>query len=571
MHRFHRAAGTAAVLVVGVVGSLGLAACKSTPDRTGSTASASSASAADPSTLRVLAGSEVKDMAPILEEARQATGVTVELHYAGTIDGAEQVASGAAGRSYDATWFSSNRYLGLLPGGNQALASSTKVMASPVVLGVRPAKATELGWDRTPPTWAQISQAAAAKKFTYGMTNPATSNSGFSALVGVATALAGGGSAIDGRRVAAVKPQLTQFFSGQRLTSGSSGWLAEQFLEQSANGQSGSGGSSQSVDGLINYESVLLGLGEGQSTASSRLTLVRPKDGVVSADYPLSLLTTAQAKRGAYQKLADWLRTPDAQRAIMQRTHRRPVVPGVPLDPAFGRQLLVELPFPAQRSTADGLIATYLDEVRRPSQTIYVLDVSGSMTGDRITQLKRAFATLSGQDVTGTEQATGARLGITGLTAIQSDISTRMFDALPVYLAIVVVLGILAVGGLIARRRWIAHKGVTFELSVNHHDEHSAPGWILGVGVYGDDAIEWFRTFSFSPRARHRFERGAVVIEGRRHPEGAEAYALHDGHIVVRTENCDGVRQLALSANSLTGLLSWLESSPPGLGVNKVL
>ena len=41
MHRFHRAAGTAAVLVVGVVGSLGLAACESTPDRTGSTASAS--------------------------------------------------------------------------------------------------------------------------------------------------------------------------------------------------------------------------------------------------------------------------------------------------------------------------------------------------------------------------------------------------------------------------------------------------------------------------------------------------------------------------------------------------
>ena len=113
------------------------------------------------------------------------------------------------------------------------------------------------------------------------MTNPATSNSGFSALVGVATALAGGGSAIDGRRVAAVKPQLTQFFSGQRLTSGSSGWLAERFLEQSANGQSGSGCSSRSVDGLINYESVLLGLGEGESTASGRLTLVRPKDGVV--------------------------------------------------------------------------------------------------------------------------------------------------------------------------------------------------------------------------------------------------------------------------------------------------
>ncbi|MFS0886729.1 DUF2550 domain-containing protein [Aeromicrobium sp. 179-A 4D2 NHS] len=138
-------------------------------------------------------------------------------------------------------------------------------------------------------------------------------------------------------------------------------------------------------------------------------------------------------------------------------------------------------------------------------------------------------------------------------------------------LAIIVILGILLVGGLVARRRWIARKGVTFELSVNHGAEHSAKGWMLGVAVYGDTSIEWYRTFSFSPRPRHRFERGAVLIEGRRDPEGAEAYALHDGHVVVRVENVAGVRQLALTPNSLTGLLSWLESSPPGRGVNNVL
>lgn len=138
-------------------------------------------------------------------------------------------------------------------------------------------------------------------------------------------------------------------------------------------------------------------------------------------------------------------------------------------------------------------------------------------------------------------------------------------------LAIIVLLGVLFVGGLVARRRWIARKGVTFELSVNHGAEHSAKGWMLGVAVYGDDAFDWYRTFSFSPRPRHRFGRGEVLIEGRREPVGAESYALHDGHLIVQTENAAGVRQFALSANSLTGLLSWLESSPPGRGVNKVL
>lgn len=138
-------------------------------------------------------------------------------------------------------------------------------------------------------------------------------------------------------------------------------------------------------------------------------------------------------------------------------------------------------------------------------------------------------------------------------------------------LAIVVLLGVLFICGLILRRRWIARKGVSFELSINHDVEHSAAGWMLGVAVYGDTEIEWFRTFSFSPRPRHRFERGTVVIDGRREPEGAESYALHDGHVIVATRHADGVSQFALSPNSLTGLLSWLESSPPGRGINRVV
>lgn len=138
-------------------------------------------------------------------------------------------------------------------------------------------------------------------------------------------------------------------------------------------------------------------------------------------------------------------------------------------------------------------------------------------------------------------------------------------------LAIIVVLGVLFVGALVVRRRWISHQGVTFELSVNRGAEHSAKGWVLGVAVYREDVVDWYRTFSFSPKPRYSFERGRVLIEGRRDPLGTEAYALHDGHVIVTTENSAGVQQFALSANSLTGLLSWLESSPPGRGVNNVL
>ena len=64
------------------------------------------------------------------------------------------------------------------------------------------------------------------------MTNPAASNSGFSALVASASALANAGSAITGDQVREVGPQLAAFFTGQAFTAGSSGWLADAFKQR---------------------------------------------------------------------------------------------------------------------------------------------------------------------------------------------------------------------------------------------------------------------------------------------------------------------------------------------------
>lgn len=96
--------------------------------------------------LRVLASSELSDMEPILKAAKAATGVGVELTWSGTLDAAEQVASGAADGKYDAVWLSSNDYLRLRPEAAGKLSSETPVMSSPVALGVRPEALARLGW-----------------------------------------------------------------------------------------------------------------------------------------------------------------------------------------------------------------------------------------------------------------------------------------------------------------------------------------------------------------------------------------------------------------------------------------
>lgn len=333
--------------------------------------------------LRVLAGSELADLKPILDQAAKDTGVTVKFDYAGTLDGVQQVVSGTAGKRYDAIWFSSNRYLNLHTGVKTGTA--TPIMSSPVVLGVRPSVAARLGWDKTRPTWAQIATAAEKQDFTYGMTNPAASNSGFSALVGIATAL-NSGTDLDVAGIDRVAPQLKQFFSAQTLTAGSSGWLSDAFVRQGAE-----------VDGLVNYESVLLSL-NASGKLPEPLKLVYPSDGVVTADYPLTLLGTAPATaQDAYRKLTAYLLKPDVQNKIMTQVHRRPADGSVRLAPEFtGATGLKELPFPGSLATVDQLIAAFFDRIRRPASTIYVIDVSGSMAGQRITDLKAALVALTG-------------------------------------------------------------------------------------------------------------------------------------------------------------------------------
>jgi Ca-activated chloride channel family protein len=350
------------------------------------TGGSGSGSGSGKKTLRILAGSELADLKPILDQAKKDIGVTVKLDYAGTLAGVQQVLDGTASRGHDAIWFSSNRYLALHPAAQSRLGPSVNIMSSPVLLGLRLSVAHRLGWDRTRPTWSAIASAAAAGKFTYGMTNPVSSNSGFSALVGVAAALSGTGAALDQATIDKVAPRLQGFFSAQRVTSGSSGWLSDTYAADPGR-----------ADGLINYESVLLSLNASHRLPEP-LTLVYPADGVVTADYPLTQLSSASNPAGdAFRALTEYLRRPALQQRIMTLTHRRPSVPSVRPSAEFGAQP-PELPFPNRADAADALIDTYFNRLRRPARTVYVLDVSGSMRGSRLSALKAALAALTGAD-----------------------------------------------------------------------------------------------------------------------------------------------------------------------------
>lgn len=341
------------------------------------------AAAATPSgpTFNVLAGSEIKDVDTQLgDDIRRATGINLRFTYSGTLDAIDRL---NAGEAFDAVWVSHGKYLAMNPALKARIKAQEKVMLSPVILGVKASKAAQLGWDKTDPTWKDIADAAGSGRFTFGMTNPAASNTGFTAVIGIAAALASNPDALTEADVA--NPALKAFFQGQRMTAGSSGWLAEAFVRDPSK-----------ADGLINYESVILSLDQG-GQLPERLLPVYPKEGIITADYPLMLLDGA--RRADYDKLLAYLRSPAFQTRLSAATLRRPVSPEATAAAAIPNRTLIELPFPGQPQVIDRLLDTFLSQMRIPATSRYVLDLSGSMERDgRLDQLKTAMNTLAGDD-----------------------------------------------------------------------------------------------------------------------------------------------------------------------------
>ena len=117
---------------------------------------------------------------------------------------------------------------------------------------------------------------------------------------------------------------------------------------------------------------------------------------------------------------------------------------------------------------------------------------------------------------------------------------------------------------LVVRRRWLARSGGTFEFSIRVRSGMAGRGWILGLGRYSGENLEWFRIFSLAPRPKRVLRRSDLEYTGRRDPGGVESYTLYAGHVVVSCRTPSGPLEVAMSPGALTGFLAWLEAAPPG-------
>jgi Ca-activated chloride channel family protein len=361
------------LVFVGAALALALAAC----GKLESPPPVVQASAPPPAAFTILAGSELKDLEQAIVSAASAAGVEVKLSYAGTLDIVERV---NAGERFDA----------ILPpnGAYPALALLAKPLArdklfySRIALGVKARKAAELGWNARAPGWAEVAKAAGAGQLRYGMTNATSSNTGMSALFAVASALAGKTEDLTVQDVD--QNTLKAFLSGQKLTAGSSGWLAEAYIQNPS-----------AIDAMVNYEAVILRANERLAPAD-KLTLIYPRDGMISADYPLMLLNGNQ--REAYTRLVTSLKAAPFQRDALSAAFLRPANAEVAAAAALPAAAVAELGFPNRLEVIDAVLAAYQSQWRKPATSIFVLDLSGSMKGQRLSSMRDALKVLSGAE-----------------------------------------------------------------------------------------------------------------------------------------------------------------------------
>lgn len=351
-------------------------------------------------TLRILSGSENKELADILQDFASQEKINIEMDYKGSLDimrtlGEDPIAD-EDGNTYDAVWPASSMWI---TAGDTAhkVKHAESISITPVIFGIRKSLAEELGFTDKKVYVRDLLEAIQSGKLKFCMTSATQSNSGCSAYIGFLYALLGNPDIITSEDLQSkqLHQEMTQLLSGVDRSSGSSGWLKDMFL-------------AGDYDAMVNYECLIISANqELESQGRETLYAVYPEDGLSLADSPLGYVDNGDSeKEAAFLKLQEYLLSDEVQDRI-QKTGRRT---GYTLKVSDeNRDIFNEdwgiqpdrVLSPFKMPSTDVLMEAlnmYQTDFRKPSLTVYCLDYSGSMSGDGEEQLENAMEQVLDQD-----------------------------------------------------------------------------------------------------------------------------------------------------------------------------
>ena len=340
-------------------------------------------------TLNIASGSENKEVAKAIQKAVDDSGVSVRLHYMGSLDIMQTLEAG--GEHYDAVWPASSIWISM--GDTKHIVKElNSTSTTPIVFGIAKSKAVSLGWANDDGITKQVSsqdiiKAVKASQLSFSMTSATQSNSGASAYLAFLTALSGKEEALTASDLASktLTDSARELLAGVDRSSGSSDWLKDMVVADP-----------DRFDSMVNYESLVIAANRSLvSEGKDPLLAVYPSDGIAVSDSPLGYVDRGQKLDDAYSAFSKAIQSKESK-LLFEQAGRRTGLGGTltyasnaEVKQAFrsdwgittGTEALKAIPMPAA-SVIDKALDIYQRDLRKPSWTVWVVDYSGSMLGE---------------------------------------------------------------------------------------------------------------------------------------------------------------------------------------------
>src|SRR5262245_15590676 len=337
----------------------------------------------------IVSGSENQSLEPIVQDFCRQQRVDCHTRYMGSLDIGIAIAERRI--DFDAVWPANGIWIDLFDRA-KTVRDLAPIMRSPVILGVRRAKAEELGWIGRDVSTADVVEAVKAKRLRFLMTSATQSNSGAGAYIAMLSAALGHPDVIGVEDLdkPGVRDEVRAFLSGVSRTAGSSGWLADLYLK----------GLDQGIryDAMWNYEAIIAETNQKLSERGAELLYaIYPSDGAALANSPLGFVDRGggDERRKFFNDLHAHLLSAAVQAQLVEK-FRRPAVGEAKTGRAqpewnYDPLRLVTLIRMPRADVVRAALTLYQEGLRRPSLIASCLDFSGSMSGNGETALKQAM------------------------------------------------------------------------------------------------------------------------------------------------------------------------------------
>lgn len=336
--------------------------------------------------FKLLTNEENREFIYLLSDYAKENNIKLLPHYVDDIEAIELLKDEYS--DYDAVWLSNSTWL--------YMASDVKILNSkstninPVVFGIRKRKAQELGFINRDVYNKDIVNAIKDKKLNYVMSSVTKTNTGLIAYLGFLNSLSGSPEILtsDMLKNKGLVNDLQTLFSGVQRVSGSDDFLREMFLN------------SYEYDAVVATESSLIQINKDLEIQNKEpLYLIYPKDGVAINDSPFAYIDRNQDKLDDFNKLQSFILSRESQKKL-ESLGKRTWYGGINNNAdssSFKKEwgidttkYLIPLKYPSA-NVIDEAIELYLDELRKPSATVFCLDYSGSMYGSGESELESAM------------------------------------------------------------------------------------------------------------------------------------------------------------------------------------